>query len=145
MLIFFSFVFGVLSDSSPGALVWMELTCSLISCVSCGDYATPLLTGAKPIITLATPVFSGRSCGEHLFLVIWKSLINTSPRCKQHYRDGIMDMRWCFFPTHMYTFVDYVHWKKISDFSFPAGMSMSLTKLSLVENNLIIPGQGEFG
>ncbi len=33
--------------------------------------------------------------------------------------------------------------KKVSIFPFPAGMS--LTKLSLDGNNLIIPGQGEFG
>jgi hypothetical protein len=33
--------------------------------------------------------------------------------------------------------------KKVNDFSLPS--RMSLTKLSLAENNLIIPGQGKFG
>jgi hypothetical protein len=33
--------------------------------------------------------------------------------------------------------------KKVSDFSSPAGISRA--KLSLAENNLIIPGLGEFG
>jgi hypothetical protein len=33
--------------------------------------------------------------------------------------------------------------KKVIDFPAPAGMS--LTKLSLAGNNLITPGQGEFG
>jgi hypothetical protein len=34
-------------------------------------------------------------------------------------------------------------YKKVSHFLFPSGMS--LTKLFLAGNNLIIPGQGEFG
>jgi hypothetical protein len=33
--------------------------------------------------------------------------------------------------------------KRLAVFLFPAGMS--LTKLSLAGNNLIIPGEGEFG
>ncbi len=33
--------------------------------------------------------------------------------------------------------------KRLANFPFPAGMS--LTKLSLAGNNSIIPGQGEFG
>jgi hypothetical protein len=33
--------------------------------------------------------------------------------------------------------------KKLAIFLFPAGIS--ITKLSLAANNLIIPGQGEFG
>jgi hypothetical protein len=39
--------------------------------------------------------------------------------------------------------LDYTVKKKMIVFPVPAGMS--LTKLSLAGNNLIIPGQGEFG
>jgi hypothetical protein len=34
--------------------------------------------------------------------------------------------------------------KKVNDF-FPSQAGVSLTKLSLAGNNLIVPGQGEFG
>jgi hypothetical protein len=39
--------------------------------------------------------------------------------------------------------VNYTLKKRLAVFPSPAGMS--LTKLSLAGNNLILPGQGEFG
>jgi hypothetical protein len=45
---------------------------------------------------------------------------------------------------HFYNFARYLHCnKRLAIFPSPAGIS--LTKLSLAENNLIIPDQGEFG
>jgi hypothetical protein len=62
-------------------------------------------------------------------------------------RDADMEKEWCSTLKKLFYFriLKMVHCKIKRLAAFPSPAGLSLTKLSLGGNNLIIPAQGEFG